>query len=115
MRVFVYGHTHAFETEWPITISSRVSVSVLNDGAFQRVVDDAKFHELARKAGKTPAQTLRELDLADLPACYSFVKVSESSGRLLREISAWHMPESGSGTRVDVCDPKCANVGHGCP
>jgi hypothetical protein len=115
MRVFVYGHTHAFETEWPITISSRVSVGVLNDGAFQRVVDDAKFRELAGKAGKTPAQALRELDLSELPACYSFVKVSESSGRLLRELSAWHMPESGAGTAVDVCDPKCANVGHGCP
>lgn len=116
MRVFVYGHTHAFETEWPIAISSRVSVSVLNDGAFQRVVDDAKFRELARKAGKTPGEALRDVELSELPACYTFVRLTKSSsGRLVRELSAWLMAESGSGTEVGVCDPRCADVSHVCP
>lgn len=115
MRVFVYGHTHAFETEWPVEISSRVTVHVLNDGAFQRVVDDAKFRELAQEAGKSPAQALQELDLAELPACYTFVEISSSEGTPLhRELSAWHMDEAGPGEIVDVCDPRCADVGHGC-
>ena len=115
MRVFVYGHTHAFETEWDVPISSRVSVSVLNDGAFQRVIDNEKFRDTARKAGMTPSEALRNLGLETLPACYTFVTIVEAAnGGHTRELKAWYAPESEVGQITDVCDPRCADVGHGC-
>ncbi|GJL54648.1 MAG: hypothetical protein NPIRA02_17800 [Nitrospirales bacterium] len=116
MRVFVYGHTHAFEKEWPVEISSRVKVSVLNDGAFQRIIDDEKFRAIARsKKLSSLGKGLRMLQLEELPACYTFVSITESpTGGLNQSLQAWYMEEKSVGQVVDVCDSRCPSVGRGC-
>lgn len=114
LRVFVYGHTHAFEKEWEREINSLVSVSILNDGAFLRLIDDEKFQVQAKRYA-SPGEALQKMALDELPACYTFVRVTESmSGSLQRELLAWHMEETGSGKPIDPCHPACANVGNGC-
>jgi len=115
MRTFVYGHTHAFEKKWPVKISSRVCVNVINDGAFQRVINDEKFRGLAESKNITPSQALNDLGPESLPACYTFAKVFKlPSGEIIRELKAWHMKEDGEGRAIDVCDSRCADVGKEC-
>jgi UDP-2,3-diacylglucosamine pyrophosphatase LpxH len=114
-RTFVYGHTHAFETAWETEVASRVKVTVLNDGAFQRVIDDGKFGKLAAARQLEPGEAMKIIRLDELPACYTFVRITPRSGVPKRELSAWFMPENASqGEVVDVCDSRCAQVGHGC-
>lgn len=59
---------------------------------------------------------MRRIPLDELPACYTFVRITPTAGLPKRELSAWFMPENATqGEVVDVCDPRCADVGHGCP
>ncbi len=104
MRFFVYGHTHAFETEWSVRTSQR-PVGVLNDGAFQRVIDDESFRAMV--GDKNVGKALRDRPLSDLPACYTSVRIFEEpeSGLRRAELRAWHLKEDGSGGGfIDVCD-----------
>ena len=115
VRVFVYGHTHAFEKEWVKKMNGRKRVAILNDGAFQRVIDDSRFRALAKSKGLENGEALRQLSLDDLPPCYTFVRVTKSPLRgIERELLAWYQEEGSDGMPVDVCDKRCANVGHGC-
>ena len=114
VRVFVYGHTHSFEKEWQAKVAGAVSVTVLNSGAFQRVIDDAAFLRLAEERQISPSQLLQSHSLEELPPCYTSVHVTRKGGKLVRELRAWHMPEDGVGEFKDPCCSECADVGHGC-
>ena len=99
MRVFVYGHTHLLEEEWKVAVSEVVSISVLNSGAFQRVVDEEGY--LARVKNKwTPAEGLRRLPLEDLPPCYTAVLVRHDEGKPQGQTLQWHQPEGSTGRFV---------------
>lgn len=117
VRTFVYGHTHTFEKTWETDVNSLVTVTILNDGAFQRVVDDDKFRALAKRRGISSGEAMRRIPLDDLPACYTFVRIVPGDGGLPDiSLQAWLMPEdAAAGEVVDVCDPRCADVGRGCP
>ena len=49
MTVFLYGYTPAAEKPWEVELEAGRSVTVLNGGAFQRLVDDEGFKH--RSAG----------------------------------------------------------------
>lgn len=95
--LFVYGHTHRWEYRWTVPLSTTHSVTVVNTGAFQRLVDEESFLKLAAAKALTPAQALRELQPEDLKPCYSAVFVRPGSAPPIAELRLWHMPESGSG------------------
>lgn len=60
MRVFVYGHTHLLEPLRELKLNDSTNVSVLNTGAFQRVIDEQNFLRLAMKKGyATPSDALK--------------------------------------------------------
>ncbi|MFW0754722.1 hypothetical protein ACN1C3_08200 [Pseudomonas sp. H11T01] len=95
--LFVYGHTHRWESRWKVPLSTTHSVTVVNTGAFQRLVDEEAFLELAAAKAMTPEQALRKLRPEDLKPCYSAVFVRPGTSPSQAELRLWEMPESGGG------------------
>lgn len=114
LQSFVYGHTHSFEKEWSLRLPGDYPATVSNSGAFQRVIDDAGFDEIADSLGVSPGDLLRLQALEQLPPCYTFVQLTNRDGRLSTSLKAWYMEESGPGLVTDPCGNRCARVGHGC-
>jgi hypothetical protein len=103
MRVFIYGHTHQFETPWKVAVNDLVDITVSNTGAFQRLINEAGF--LRRIGGTPPADGLRQLRLEQLPPCYTAVIVQQGGAE--PEVYAWHMPEDGTGVLLTAGDARC--------
>jgi hypothetical protein len=108
IRIFVYGHTHALEVGWPLTIEQGKEVVVHNTGAFQRTIDEEGFLARARDKHLEPGDALRALKLEDLPPCYSLVLVTYRSGVPESKTWRWHMPEDGRGSMVEPGDARCS-------
>jgi hypothetical protein len=83
----IYGHTHALEKGWPLTIKQGMDVMVHNTGAFQRTIDEEGFLKRVRARNLVPHEALRAIKLEELPPCYSAVLVTYREG----------MPESRGG------------------
>lgn len=108
-RVFVYAHTHQFEEEWGVNLNNPINVriSVLNTGAFQRVVDEKGYLRRIEKNGLSAAEGLRKLSLDALPPCYTTVMVPYERGLPKPVVKRWLMEEKGRGTLVDAGDARC--------
>jgi UDP-2,3-diacylglucosamine pyrophosphatase LpxH len=108
MQTFVYAHTHQIETPQAIKLSMTRSVSVANDGAFQRLVSESGFRKRAA-ALKIPASDgLAKIPLEILPACYGFVYVSATVVDRTPLSQFWSMDEKDASGRVlEVGDPAC--------
>lgn len=114
IRTWVFGHTHQPATPSIVKLRSNRNVTVVNDGAFQRLISPAVLDRLARdKAGSAIADPLA-LAPEDLPPCYSAVLIR--GGRPPKiELDNWKMREDeASGTWVDICDPACGRVAEAC-
>jgi UDP-2,3-diacylglucosamine pyrophosphatase LpxH len=74
---FVYGHTHTAMRAEP---SRNARFTIVNDGAWQRLISGNSMAELAKKNGWAAGDVLKKVRLADLPACYSFVWIPFSLG-----------------------------------
>lgn len=114
IRVFIYGHTHQLESKWDLRLEGNKVVSILNTGAFQRVVDEPRFlrrvEAKARQEGRTitPGEALRALTHDDLPPCYTVVEVPYKNGRPDPVTRRWYMPgPKQAGRMVEVGDPVC--------
>jgi len=114
MELFIYGHTHAFELKWSAKVDDLINVNVINTGAFQRLVDDARLRALAAQANKRPVDLL-EGSLDALDACYTFAEIPNGDVRLA-QLRAWIMEEDDAEGRIlSPCDKVCPNSGAGCP
>ncbi|WP_177330853.1 metallophosphoesterase, partial [Pseudomonas sp. 250J] len=93
--IFVYGHTHLWEHPWKVTnVSGKVrSVTVVNTGAFQRLVDDAGFVKIARDKSISPSQALKQLSVENLQPCYGVVVVDHSAATVRARLRLWQMQE----------------------
>ncbi|MCB0385096.1 MAG: hypothetical protein KDD43_06865, partial [Bdellovibrionales bacterium] len=91
-------------------------VSIVNTGAFQRLIDDEKFLALAQVAGKTAPEALRTFKLEkDLPACYAAVLIEYQQQRPDPQVKHWYMEENQDhGELVGPCDSRCAHVSKQC-
>lgn len=107
MRVFIYGHTHELEMRWEMKVNSMTNVYVLNSGAFKRVVDEKGYLARVRKQNLTPEEGLSQLDLDELPPCYSVVLMPESSVSALPQTLRWYMPAGSEGKFVPAGDMRC--------
>jgi UDP-2,3-diacylglucosamine pyrophosphatase LpxH len=111
MKVFVYAHTHQLEPPWNLRLGLGSSVSVLNTGAFQRLVDERGFRRRLEQFKLTnPADGLSQLALESLAPCYSFVEVPRGIGstRSMAATKLWKMSETDSrGTVLDPGDDLC--------
>lgn len=116
MLVFVYGHSH--EADYKINVrTSRRTISVLNSGAFQRLLNLETFRQKAKARNLAPDVALKELTLEkDFPACYSAVLVDYDKNGLPRPVlHQWYMEEkTTSGVLLDGCDRNCGAIPPGC-
>ncbi|MCK1511377.1 metallophosphoesterase [Bradyrhizobium sp. 190] len=103
MRVFIYGHTHQFETPCSVALNDLISITVANTGAFQRLIDEEGFLRVI--GGTPPWEGLRTLRLEQLPPRYTAVIVADANSN--PEVYAWHMPEDGIGALVTAEDGRC--------
>jgi UDP-2,3-diacylglucosamine pyrophosphatase LpxH len=100
MRVFIYGHTHQLEEEWKVDVSDVLSISVLNSGAFQRVVDEPGYLARMKARNWTPAEGLRRLGPEDLAPCYTAVLVPYEGAEPRPRTLQWHQHEDSTGRFV---------------
>lgn len=107
VRTLIYGHTHMLEEAWSLDISDFVTVTVLNSGAFQRVVDELGFVARAKARGITPARALKVLEVSDLAPCYSAVLVPASGGASQARTVHWHAPDGAAAQFVEPRDARC--------
>jgi UDP-2,3-diacylglucosamine pyrophosphatase LpxH len=107
MRIFVYGHTHKYEDVWQIKLSSVNTVSVMNTGAFQRLVDEDEFVKLAKNKKISPANALKSLELEDLSPCYTVAMIEYKDEGIKPSLWRWHMSETGKGKFVKPNSIEC--------
>lgn len=108
VRVFIYGHTHLYESGWPVALNSFVEITVLNTGAFQRVVDEEGFlARVGKKPGRTPAEALRTFRPEELAPCYGAVLVPYPGGSPKPLTVRWYAEEGAPGQFVSTNDPRC--------
>jgi hypothetical protein len=108
LRIFVYGHTHDFESGWSLKVAGGSQVTVHNTGAFQRTVDEKGFLTRVARKNLAPNEALSQIKLEDLPPCYSAVLVTySSSGIPASKKWRWHQQEGGPGTLVEPGDDRC--------
>ncbi len=106
--VFVYGHTHQLEEAWTSQLDKERTVTVLNSGAFQRLVDEAGYLARVQALQLTnPEDGLRRISLDTLAPCYGVVMVDYKAGAPTAETRMWHMPEGGKGRLVSPGAKDC--------
>jgi hypothetical protein len=106
IAIFVYGHTHRYEDKWLVPLGQSRTVQVFNDGAFQRLIDERGFLERARRFAH-PYDGLSQIQLEELPACYSAVLVEYGQGTPDAGLVVWNMPENGAGKLLPPGSPEC--------
>lgn len=108
VRVFIYGHTHLYEDGWPVKVNAFVEITVLNTGAFQRVVDEDGFlARVAKHPGLTPSQALRTFQPEDLAPCYGAVLVPYGKSERKPLTVRWQAEEGAPGRFVSTNDARC--------
>lgn len=114
-RIFAYGHTHEFEHAWSAKIGQRKKATVLNSGAFQRLVDDEGLKVLAAAQGVSEAKVLESGSLELLEPCYTVVQIERFETVLTSRVRAWVMDEGAVAGRFDdPCGPSCPTIGNSC-
>jgi UDP-2,3-diacylglucosamine pyrophosphatase LpxH len=90
------GHTHNFEEPWQVKMENyHRRVTVVNSGAFQRLIDETGY--LARADREKPWKGLREIALEELAPCYTAVFVKYKQGEPSARVRLWNMTEEGNG------------------
>jgi len=107
--VFIYGHTHQYESAWELKLEGGQKVTILNSGAFQRLIDEAGYLERvkAMNLDDRKHEGLSHIDLDSLAPCYGTVLVRRYGGVRAPEMKMWHMAEGGTGKLVDPTSPSC--------
>jgi hypothetical protein len=107
IQIFIYGHTHKVETPWPVNPRGLRTVTVLNSGAFQRLIDDADYRKLVDDMNVSKSAGLREVSLEQLAACYSAVEVSYAASDPKARTLIWQMAEQDSVGRMNPPPRSC--------
>ena len=114
IRTFVFGHTHQPATALIIKLRSNRQVTVVNDGAFQRLISPAVLDRIAKDKAGNGAPDPLSLSPEDLPPCYSAVLIRTGNVQKI-ELDNWKMKEGdSSGAWVDICDPACGRIAEAC-
>lgn len=109
MSVFIYGHTHQMVPPQSLDINSLYSVTWLNSGAFQRLIDEEGFLKRVKEKGWKEQDGLRRLKPEDLAPCYGVVLVPYSKeGQPEPTTMMWWMPTSEKkGKLISPNDQRC--------
>jgi len=115
MALYVYGHTHRADYDITVEIKDE-ALSVVNSGAFQRLIDFPVLHRKASDAGISDVQALKTLKLeADLAPCYGVVEVKFIRKGPVAKLRQWFMAEdAATGQFLEACDRRCTSVPERC-
>lgn len=107
--VFVYGHTHQYERAWDLKLRGGHKITVLNSGAFQRLIDEEGYLKRVESMGlgDQKHKGLSRIALDSLAPCYGTVIVQRYRGVLVPEMKMWHMPDGETGKLIDPTSKKC--------
>jgi UDP-2,3-diacylglucosamine pyrophosphatase LpxH len=107
--IFVYGHTHQYENAWDVKLNADRTVTVLNSGAFQRLLDEAGYLKRVADLGLNDSkhEGLSRIELDTLAPCYGVVLIERHSGVPVAETKMWYAPEGGIGKPVDPGSESC--------
>lgn len=89
LKIFVYGHTHAYNHVSNFKVDPDWSLEVFNTGAFQRVADEDQLKMIMEDLCLEPSQALRVLRPENLPECYSYVRVDYRKDRPVPSLMFW--------------------------
>jgi UDP-2,3-diacylglucosamine pyrophosphatase LpxH len=107
MQTFVYAHTHQIESPWPVKVSVIHSITVANDGAFQRLVGPPGYQKRTAFLGIKASEGLSRIPLEALAPCYGFVSIPADGDRSPTS-QMWRMDEAATtGQILEVGDPSC--------
>jgi hypothetical protein len=111
MTTFVYGHTHVRELPWTLKdLQFGRSITVVNSGAFQRIVDGDTFGSTATLKGHKPDEALGALGFNYLPSCYSAVFIRYESSKPKPEVRNWYDDNRGTFDLVAGNDVRCSKT-----
>jgi len=112
MNIFIYGHTHAYEVPWQLLVdkSSGKEVTVVNTGAFQRLVDEDTFKKIVKERNLNEQDALRTIQVEDLPHCYSAVFAHYDNGSPEVKLRMWKQTENGKGKLVSHQNSACYKI-----
>jgi hypothetical protein len=107
LRLFVYGHTHEMRTPWQVHLDSG-DITIVNTGAFQRLVDEETLRAEAARRKTTPVELFKTWPLEDLPACYNAVLVEYRNAIPSPKLKNWYVDRTtGKAELIDACDARC--------
>lgn len=107
-KVYVWGHTHVAEQGVDYAAAGGGwSATVVNSGAWQRVVTPEWFAAQVAKRELAKANALVAIGVDDLPACYSFVKIPPGSTD--PELRYWTRGADGKGHETKSCASTCTS------
>jgi len=117
VRLYVFGHTHQMDNGTTLSVKGE-NVRFINDGAFQRLIDERTLDSLIVKHQRpdglkmSRGEAMRLIPLSELPPCYSFVQVSYRAGNSpSAELHNWKMAETDAeGSIVAPDSPGCADL-----
>jgi UDP-2,3-diacylglucosamine pyrophosphatase LpxH len=101
--VFVYGHTHKANRGFQ-PVKESWNPTVVNTGAFQRVVTPDQLKAIQEKKALKDKEALLVLTPEDLPACYSYIRINPHKDRPRPLLRYWVQDESGKWTEKERCD-----------
>jgi UDP-2,3-diacylglucosamine pyrophosphatase LpxH len=101
--VFVYGHTHKANRGFQ-PVKGYWNPTVVNTGAFQRVVTPDQLKAIQEKRALKDKEALLFLKPEDLPACYSYIRIDPYEDRPRPLLRYWVQDESGKWGEKEQCD-----------
>jgi UDP-2,3-diacylglucosamine pyrophosphatase LpxH len=107
MKIFIYAHTHEYEQAWKVPVKMHSDVTVLNTGAFQRLVSEEQFLNIAKSRGMAPKEALSKLSVSDLNPCYAAVFAFDDGEKSAAKTVRWYIPDNGKGQFVTTQDALC--------
>jgi hypothetical protein len=90
-QVYVYAHTHV--EELPHTVRTEWAITVVNTGAWQRVVNATGLERIRLAKRLERKDVLTKVTLKDLPACFSLVIIQPYQDVPDPEVEYWRQSE----------------------
>jgi UDP-2,3-diacylglucosamine pyrophosphatase LpxH len=112
VRAFVFGHTHQADQPRPVTVPETIRLkavpTVVNTGAWHRVLTPQQVDRLKCDGLRSEAEVLR-LEPEVLPACYSAVLIKPYARDPVPELLYWSRGPAGDWRLAKTCTwtPPC--------